>query len=72
MQNSSLVSATLLAFVLAAPSVLRADYTYQETTQLTGGSMLGMIKMAGALSSAARKAGDQPHGPQFRRHRRDH
>ncbi len=58
MQNSSIVSVTLLAFAIATPSTLRADYTYQETTQLTGGSMLGMIKMADALSSAARKAGD--------------
>jgi hypothetical protein len=37
---------------------LFADYTYQETTQLTGGSMLHMIKTVGMLSSQARKAGD--------------
>ncbi|KAA6460090.1 hypothetical protein DYQ86_13635 [Acidobacteria bacterium AB60] len=47
-----------LVAVLLTPSLLFADYTYQETTQLTGGSMLRMIKMAGAFSSQARKAGD--------------
>jgi hypothetical protein len=33
-----------------------ADVSYQETTQVTGGSMMGMLKMAGALSSQARQA----------------
>jgi len=49
---------TMLACVLAIPTVLFADFSYQQTTQITGGSMLSMIKMAGALSSQARKAGD--------------
>jgi hypothetical protein len=49
---------TLLSCVLAIPAALFADFSYQETTQLTGGSMLSMIKMAGALSSQARKAGE--------------
>jgi hypothetical protein len=35
-----------------------ADYTYEETTQITGGSMLSMMKMAGMFSSQARKIGD--------------
>jgi hypothetical protein len=48
----------LLTLMVATPTALLADYTYQETTQITGGSMLSMIKMAGALSSQARKAGD--------------
>jgi len=48
----------LVAPFLLAPAPLFADYTYQETTQLTGGSMLHMIKMAGAFSSQAKKAGD--------------
>lgn len=48
----------LLLFTLATPSFLFADYTYQQTTQLTGGSMLSMMKMAGAFSSQARKVGD--------------
>src|SRR5450756_1489146 len=49
---------TVLAFALAAPAPLFADFTYQETTQTTGGSILGMMKMASAFSSRARKAGD--------------
>jgi hypothetical protein len=49
-----------LSLFLAAisASALRADFSYQQTTQITGGSILQMIKMAGALSSQARKAGD--------------
>src|SRR5581483_9439337 len=34
------------------------DYTYQQTTQLTGGSLLKMIKTVGVFSSQARHAGD--------------
>jgi hypothetical protein len=45
--------------VLAAASAsLHADFTYTETTQITGGSMLGLMKMAGAFSKQARQAGD--------------
>jgi hypothetical protein len=44
--------------LLLSPSLVLADYTYQETTQITGGSMVKMMKMAGAFSSQARKAGD--------------
>jgi hypothetical protein len=49
---------TVLALTLAVPPSLFADFSYQETTQMTGGSMLGMMKMAGAFSSQARKAGE--------------
>ena len=52
----SRVSITL-ALTLATSPVLLADYTYQETTQLTGGSLLNMMKMVGHFSSQARKAG---------------
>lgn len=45
----------MLAAAAAAPA---ADFTYQQTTQITGGSMLQMMKMAGAFSSQARKAGE--------------
>ncbi len=48
----------VLALALAVPSALFADYSYQQTTQITGGSILSMLKMAGAFSSQARKAGD--------------
>jgi hypothetical protein len=48
---------TVTVLVMAAPSLLFADYTYQQTTQITGGSIMSMMKMAGAFSSQARKAG---------------
>jgi hypothetical protein len=49
-----------LACTLAAlPSVpALADFTYQETTQITGGSMIGLMKMAGTFSKQARQATD--------------
>jgi hypothetical protein len=53
-----LLTLTVLALSLAAPSALFADFSYQQTTQITGGSMLSMLKMAGAFISQARKAGD--------------
>lgn len=34
-----------------------ADVSYQETTQVTGGSLQGMLKLAGAFSSQAKQAG---------------
>jgi hypothetical protein len=43
----------------AAERPLLADASYKDTTQITGGSIMGMMKMAGVLSSQARKA-DQP------------
>ena len=33
-----------------------ADVSYQETTRMTGGSMMGLAKMAGAFSSQAKQA----------------
>ncbi len=49
--------AFLLAF--AIPTALHAgDYTYQQTTQLTGGSLLHMMKSVGFISSQARHMGD--------------
>jgi len=33
-----------------------ADVSYQETTQITGGSLMGMLKLAGAFSSQAKQA----------------
>ena len=47
-----------LALSLVLPTPLFADYSYQETTQITGGSMIAMMKMAGVFSSQARKMGD--------------
>jgi hypothetical protein len=43
----------------AAEHPLLADASYKETTQITGGSIVGVMKMAGTFSSQARKA-DQP------------
>jgi hypothetical protein len=44
---------------LAAERPLLADASYKETTQITGGSLMGMMKMAGTFSAQARKA-NQP------------
>jgi hypothetical protein len=53
------VKRTALLLALSVPAALHAaDYTYQQTTQLTGGSMLSMVKSVGFLSSQARHAGD--------------
>lgn len=48
----------VLAFTLAVPNSLFADFTYQQTTQITGGSIVTMMKMVGAFSSQARKANE--------------
>lgn len=48
----------VLGVLGALSTISYADFTYQETTQITGGSMLGMMKMAGTFSKAARQMGD--------------
>ncbi len=55
------IAVPLCAVVLcvAAETPLLADASYKETTQITGGSIVGMMKMAGTFSSQARKA-NQP------------
>jgi hypothetical protein len=58
MRVSRLCTFAVLTVIVAIPSFVFADYTYQETTQITGGSMLSMMKMAGMFSSQARKIGD--------------
>ncbi|GGA57026.1 hypothetical protein GCM10011507_05470 [Edaphobacter acidisoli] len=51
-------SAVLGAVVAAlSASPLFADFSYTETTQITGGSMLGLMKMAGHFSRQASNAG---------------
>jgi hypothetical protein len=42
---------------LGAPS-LYADFTYESTTKITGGALVGMMKFAAAMSKDARKAMD--------------
>jgi len=40
----------LLPFVFVLPTALYAgDYTYQQTTQITGGSLLKMMKTVGVF-----------------------
>jgi hypothetical protein len=48
-------SALLLTTSLLLHGLAFADVSYQETTRITGGSMMGMAKMAGAFSSQAKQ-----------------
>ena len=43
---------------LATSVAAHADFTYQESTQITGGSVVSLMKFAGAFSKQARKAGE--------------
>ena len=45
-----------LCTLLATPSF--ADFRYDETTQITGGTVVSMMKLAGAFSKDAKKAMD--------------
>ncbi len=48
-----------ISIALVLPATLYAgDYTYQQTTQITGGSLLQMMKTVGVFSSQARHIGD--------------
>jgi hypothetical protein len=50
---------TLFSLAVLLPTTLHAaDYTYQQTTQITGGSLLHMMKTVGVFSSQARHMGD--------------
>jgi len=53
-----IITGAVLGVLVAASTSLRADFTYTETTRVTGGSMLGLMKMAGAFSKQARQVGD--------------
>jgi hypothetical protein len=48
----------LLLVLTLSPTLYAADYTYQQTTQITGGSLLHMMKSVGFISSQARHMGD--------------
>ncbi|HLK64592.1 MAG TPA: hypothetical protein VKU19_14205 [Bryobacteraceae bacterium] len=48
-------SAGLMA---VAASVMLADFSYQETTKITGGSLIAALKMAGVFSKQARQLGE--------------
>ncbi len=41
--------------LLSAGATLRADFTYQETTQMTGGALLTMMRFGGPLTKQARE-----------------
>src|ERR1700737_2731677 len=47
------IFASLLLLSSTAPA--RADFKYTDTTQITGGALLGMAKFASMLSKDARK-----------------
>jgi len=47
----------LLGAVACLPACLLADFSYDESTRITGGSLAGMMKFAGAFSKAARDPG---------------
>ncbi len=51
--------AGLVATCLAFPSLSLAEFQYTETTTITGGSIVGLMKMAGTFSKQARQA-NQP------------
>jgi hypothetical protein len=44
--------------LIATSAFAHADFTYQETTQITGGSVVSLMKFAGAFSKQARQAGE--------------
>ena len=60
-RKTARIALPLCAIVLcaAAEHPLLADASYNETTQITGGSLTGMMKLAGTFSSQARAA-NQP------------
>ncbi|MGD0772628.1 MAG: hypothetical protein ABSC05_07375 [Candidatus Solibacter sp.] len=45
----------MAAFMTLAGSSLLADFTYQETSTITGGMMMSIMKVAGAFSKQARE-----------------
>jgi hypothetical protein len=49
---------SLLLICTLVSTSARADFTYQETTQITGGSVMGLMKFAGTFSKSARQITD--------------
>ncbi len=41
------------ALLVSSPGLLLADFSYRQTTKITGGAMAGMMKFAGAFSKKA-------------------
>lgn len=46
---------TATAFAIILPGCLLADFSYEQTTKVTGGMLAGMMKFAGAFSKQARE-----------------
>lgn len=55
MKPSKILVVAVLVFSYTAA---RADFSYEETTQITGGSIVGMMKFAGTFSRQARQANE--------------
>jgi hypothetical protein len=49
---------TIAGLMTMAASTLLADFTYQETTKITGGLLVGAMKVAGVFSKQARQASE--------------
>lgn len=45
----------LITLLAASAAVVRADFTYQETTQMTGGMMMNTMRALGPLAGGARE-----------------
>ena len=54
----SMKHALLSLTLTLSATAFASDYTYQQTTQMTGGSLLHMMKTVGVFSSQARHMGD--------------
>ena len=50
--------ATVAGIMALAASTLLADFSYQETTKITGGAIVAAMKVAGVFSKTARQAGE--------------
>ncbi|MEO7652622.1 MAG: hypothetical protein ABIZ80_19355, partial [Bryobacteraceae bacterium] len=44
-----------LALMACVPTCLFADFSYEQSSQMTGGALAGMMKIAGAFSKQARE-----------------
>lgn len=56
--RTRVVSVLVLAICVVLPVSLFADFQYTETSKITGGSLVAMMKMAGAFSKQARQANE--------------
>src|SRR4051794_34164715 len=49
---------TVAGLMGVAASTMLADFTYQETTKITGGALVSAMKVAGVFSKQARQIGE--------------